>query len=434
MGDEPQDTAAELTAEELVDNEDRSSLAKILAKAIGVDITRITIPVSYNEPTSFIMRVAESTLHNYLLKIADQVYSQDPDLALLYVSAYSLSSFAVAAQRVSKPFNPLLGETFEYVDEERNVKFFTEQVSHHPPIAAAILDSPHFLLEVFHEVKTKFTGNAVDAEPLSRTVITLKSSGAKYTYGGISSTCHCVLVGRMWLDIYGDIKIEEIGKNRVCNLACTKCGWFSRGWHEVAGQSLDEEGQVAFDVQGKWNESISATRHTEGPSKLSRTAEPRIFGDDEIPLDMSINEVPDFELETPTIFWTNVTKVCAEEPYCTWNMTEFARKLCFFDETYGAILPPTDTRLRKDRMALEEKDYATAASEKLALEEEQRRQRRIREKKGEEWEIRYFTKTTLPHSEDGEDWYEYNNTYWQEREERKKKVEAEMDEFVFEER
>ena len=107
-----------------------------------------------------------------------------------------------------------MGETFEYVDEERNIKFFTEQVSHHPPIAAAILDSPHFTMEVFHEVKTRFTGNAVDAEPLSRTLITLKSSGAQFTYGGICTTCHCVLIGKMWLDIYGDIEVCELGTNR----------------------------------------------------------------------------------------------------------------------------------------------------------------------------------------------------------------------------
>lgn len=67
--EEQSNTQPELSAEELVDNENRSSLAKILSQAIGVDITRITIPVSYNEPTSFIMRIAEATLHNYLLKI-----------------------------------------------------------------------------------------------------------------------------------------------------------------------------------------------------------------------------------------------------------------------------------------------------------------------------------------------------------------------------
>lgn len=77
--------------------------------------------------------------------------------------------------------------------------------------------------------------------------------------------------------------------------------------------------------------------------------QPRTFGEDEIPLDMSINEVPDFEVGVPTTLWTNIIKECEEEPYCTWHMTEFARKLCYFDDNYAAILPPTDTRLRKDR-------------------------------------------------------------------------------------
>eukprot|EP01127_Copromyxa_protea_P004029 TRINITY_DN1380_c0_g1_i1.p1 TRINITY_DN1380_c0_g1~~TRINITY_DN1380_c0_g1_i1.p1 ORF type:complete len:423 (+),score=100.30 TRINITY_DN1380_c0_g1_i1:38-1270(+) len=387
--EQPTQSKAELSAEELVDNENRSSLAKLLSQAIGVDITRITIPVSYNEPTSFIMRVAEATLHNYLLKIADQVYEQDKDLALLYVSMFAMSSFAVCAQRVSKPFNPLLGETFEYVDEEHGVKFFIEQVSHHPPIAAAVLDSEHFKMEVFHEVKTKFTGNAVDAEPLSRARVTLKTSGAQYTYGGIHSTCHCILVGRMWLDVHGDIKIEEIGTTRVCNLTATKCGWFSRGWHEVSGQAQDTDGNVTFQIEGKWNEVINATRKIAGP-KLVRSGSPKTFPAGVIPLDKTFNDIPDFEVGVPTPVWENITIVCEEEPYCTWNMTDFARKLCFFDDKYRAILPPTDTRLRKDRMALEEKDYATAAVEKLALEEEQRRQKRIREVKGEEWEIKHF--------------------------------------------
>ena len=33
-----------------------------------------------------------------------------------------------------KPFNPLLGETYELVN--KNIEFISEQVSHHPPITA----------------------------------------------------------------------------------------------------------------------------------------------------------------------------------------------------------------------------------------------------------------------------------------------------------
>ena len=35
---------------------------------------------------------------------------------------------------VKKPFNPLLGETFELVGKD--YRFLAEQVSHHPPITA----------------------------------------------------------------------------------------------------------------------------------------------------------------------------------------------------------------------------------------------------------------------------------------------------------
>jgi hypothetical protein len=34
----------------------------------------------------------------------------------------------------SKPFNPLLGETYELIND--NFEFLSEQVSHHPPITA----------------------------------------------------------------------------------------------------------------------------------------------------------------------------------------------------------------------------------------------------------------------------------------------------------
>jgi len=84
-------------------------------------------------------------------------------------------------------------------------------------------------------------------------------------------------------------------------------------------------------------------------------------------------------------------------------------------------------------MALEEKDYKTAATEKLALEEEQRRQRRIRELTGEEWQIKYFYKTNFPEYPE-QDWYEFKNNYWQQREERKMTAEEELGGFVFEER
>jgi hypothetical protein len=231
-----------------VGNLDNRSLVQILTDAIGVDVTRITIPVSYNEPTTFLQRMMEANTHCYLLRIANQVAKYDPDLALLYVGAYSLSTFGCSIQRSSKPFNPMLGETFEYVDTKRGIKYIAEQVSHHPPISACYIEDENFQLTSYFRVATRFTGNAVEVEPASTNSIILKSTGVQYTFGGIRSVLNNLFVGTMWMDMYGDITVQVSNSKRVFKLNCVQCGWFSAGWHECSGEVLDEKNQVVFSV------------------------------------------------------------------------------------------------------------------------------------------------------------------------------------------
>lgn len=100
----------------------------------------MTLPVSFNEPTSLLQRVAEDLEYTDLLDIAaDRTDSME---RLVYVASYAASEYASTIGRVAKPFNPLLGETFEYVRPDKGYRFFVEQVSHHPPIGAAWAESP----------------------------------------------------------------------------------------------------------------------------------------------------------------------------------------------------------------------------------------------------------------------------------------------------
>jgi hypothetical protein len=112
----------------------------ILKSMIGKDMTKMTLPVSFNEPTSLLQRVAEDLEYTDLLDIAaDRTDSME---RLVYVATYAASEYASTIGRVAKPFNPLLGETFEYVRPDKGYRFFVEQVSHHPPIGAAWAESP----------------------------------------------------------------------------------------------------------------------------------------------------------------------------------------------------------------------------------------------------------------------------------------------------
>lgn len=46
-------------------------------------------------------------------------------------------------RRDKKFFNPLKGETYEYIDG--NFKFMAEQVSHHPPVYCFHAENEHFI-------------------------------------------------------------------------------------------------------------------------------------------------------------------------------------------------------------------------------------------------------------------------------------------------
>ena len=48
----------------------------------------------------------------------------------IYIAAFAVSSYASSCYRVGhKPFNPLLGETYENIREDRGWRFVAEQVN-----------------------------------------------------------------------------------------------------------------------------------------------------------------------------------------------------------------------------------------------------------------------------------------------------------------
>jgi len=47
------------------------------------------------------------------------------------VAAFAISPYS-ATTRTAKPFNPILGETYEMLREDLGYRYIAEQVSHHP--------------------------------------------------------------------------------------------------------------------------------------------------------------------------------------------------------------------------------------------------------------------------------------------------------------
>ena len=91
---------------------------------VGKDLSTIAMPVSANEPTSLLQRLSEQLEYSELLDQAVNAPSENGE-RLLYVAAFATSSFSnsrVKERSIRKPFNPMLGETYELVREDKGIR------------------------------------------------------------------------------------------------------------------------------------------------------------------------------------------------------------------------------------------------------------------------------------------------------------------------
>jgi hypothetical protein len=89
-----------------VDDRPSVSLWGILKNSIGKDLTKISFPVSFNEPTSMLQRMAEDMEFSECLDAA--VANQDSTKRIAYVAAFAMSNYSSTIGRIAKPFNPML--------------------------------------------------------------------------------------------------------------------------------------------------------------------------------------------------------------------------------------------------------------------------------------------------------------------------------------
>lgn len=139
------------------------SLWSILKSSIGKDLTKISFPVSFNECTSMLQRMAEDMEYSECLDAASEEENSLKRIA--YVAAFAMSNYSSTVGRIAKPFNPMLGETFEYTRPDKQFSYVSEQVSHHPPMSACMAESPRWRYYGEVDAKNKFTGKSFEIRP-----------------------------------------------------------------------------------------------------------------------------------------------------------------------------------------------------------------------------------------------------------------------------
>ncbi|XP_054458838.1 oxysterol-binding protein-related protein 1 isoform X2 [Anoplopoma fimbria] len=391
------------------------SIWSILRNCIGMELSKITMPVIFNEPLSFLQRLTEYMEHTYLIHQANAC--SDSIERMKCVAAFAVSAVASQWERTGKPFNPLLGETYELVRDDLGFRLLSEQVSHHPPVSAFHAEGlkQDFVFHGSIYPKLKFWGKSVEAEPKGIITLELPRHNEAYTWTNPTCCVHNIIVGQLWIEQYGTVEVVNHRTGEKCCLNFKPCGLFGKELHKVEGYILDKSKKKLCALYGKWTECLYVVdpaafeAHKKNDKKGAaekKSSKAGCSGDQEevpSPAADTVEMIPGSQL-----LWRIAPRPAnSAEMY---SFTSFAMQLNELRKEMEGAIPQTDCRLRPDIRAMENGDIDLASEEKKRLEEKQRAARKNRSKSDEEWKTRWFQQGQNPHTS-SQDWL-FSGEYW----------------------
>ncbi|KAI8467608.1 MAG: oxysterol binding protein [Monoraphidium minutum] len=326
---------------------------------VGADVlSLLSVPVFIMEPMSMLQKMGEVLEYAELLDAADA--AEDPLERMALVAAFLVAPFG-ACERAWKPFNPMLGETFELegLGEGKDGRFLAEQVAISPPIGVAHAEGPRWQYDIVSAPKTRFLGNSLEVFPNGRTRIQLRSRAETYTHVPPHVKVHSIVIGRTWIDVEGEFYVFCPESGAKCVLNFTPCGWFNAGRYEVSGHVCDAEGARRLQLSGLWSSHLDAADC--GPDGEPAPDAPR------------------------RRLWS-----CKPKPEGDYyGRSHFAKAL---GTAAGLRSPPlpSDSRRRPDVEALSGHHFPRAAAEKSRLEAAAHKEEQHRAAAGAAWAPRWF--------------------------------------------
>ncbi|PSN73643.1 oxysterol binding protein 1 [Corynespora cassiicola Philippines] len=336
------------------------SLIGHMRKNVGKDLSTISMPVTSNEPISALQRVAEQMEYTELL---DAAVNANPDTGerLVIMAAFAISYFSNSRAKeraIRKPFNPMLGETYELVREDKGFRFIAEKVCHRPVRMACQAESASWTLIQTPTPRQNFWGKSMELNTEGKMRVFLHTANEHYSWTIATSYLRNIIAGEKYVEPTGTMAImsETSGAKAVCTFKAG--GMFAGRSEDVAVQVFDSAGGILpMGAQGKWTTGLEFTSNGQPTGNMVWKVGPLV-----------------------------------DKPQNHYGFTTFAATLNQITPIEDKHLPPTDSRLRPDQRAAEEGDMDSAEALKARLEERQRARRRVMEEHGEEWVPRWFSK------------------------------------------
>ncbi|CAJ0607408.1 unnamed protein product [Cylicocyclus nassatus] len=271
-------------------------------------LQRSGVPLSHYEPLTALQLLCEELRHSKLL--SDACSKNTAEERMVYVAAFAFSTYSNTTGRYRKFFNPLLGETYEY--EQDDFKYHAEQVSHHPAVSAGHASGNGWTW--FQTFSAEVTWNtwAQSCEFCPERPVRLQLGGEEYSWNKITTHIENLLCTPEQRKLYHEGTI-----------------------HEVYGDVANADGEIFCRFMGNWDEKL-------------------------------VRELANGEREDLII----VSNWPIHAEY--FGFSDFTMGLNQLDNEDEQLLPPTDSRFRPDVRHLEDGDLDKATAYKMELEKAQR--------------------------------------------------------------
>ncbi len=372
----------EFQCKDYIPSKKRKNLSKPLSfppnlmKEMVINFTqnKTALPVYFNEPLSMLQKQCEKFYYLDLLNKADEEPKQE--MRLCYIAAFIIGEIFLNNGRTLKPFNPIIGETFEYFINDKNFRYYAEQVCHKPPVTAFIGENPNFELygDTLGNTSFKFFKGCMELSFKNKIHLKLKKSGEHYTYIPPNALAKGIINPPLYIDYSGDVVIENITNPKYkCELKFIAEGWTKDSLGNFEGTVYHED-NVVYLLGGNWKKNIYMT-DPEGNNKTELLS-----------LDQNLEYLKN-----------------SSEKYI---LPEFVCDLNNLTEELEKSLPLNDCRFKKNQKFLEEGNKEEAQKYKEKYEEKQRK-----ELNNDEHKILFFDKKYDEENEDN--YYEPNGKYWE---------------------
>lgn len=320
-----------------------------------LDLLKISRPAVLSAPKTYLECIAGDLFHTKFLDRA--AATQDPVLRMKNVIAFTLSGLCRNITELGNngPLNPILGETY-YAEKRDGTKLFCEQISHHPPVSAFLMNHPAGAYKVYGtgEVTAKMTGlNTINGQRVGDTVIVFKN-GEK------------IIIGNPEMRIDGLVMGERI-VNYMKSFSIT-----------------DEKNRLAAEITFNYEEIGTMTKLATSFKGLfggsSQKADKPLFDSFNISLysftkQKDSNEVTRAEICSGTGSWLSHLEI---EGDMYWKLTDAVEDAWMETNTMKL---DSDSRNRMDANCIKKKNYDQAQREKDGLENLQRHDAKLRKGK-----------------------------------------------------